>query len=316
MKRLTIVCPAYNEAEGILAFYEALKAELAKLGKRYSADILFVVDGGSDGTFDILEALGKRDSHVRVIRFSRNFGHQMALLAGLDHASGDIVITMDSDLQHPPEVIQQLLAEYEKGNDIVYTVRTSIEGGSAMRRIVGHIFYRFFQFLSDLPINENAADFRLMSRRAVDIIRNDIRERTLFLRGLVSWMGFRQSSVSFTARRRFAGESHYSLSKLISFAVMGTVSFSKKPLRLATFAGFIFASFGFIYAIITIIQYLIGEAFPAGWATVTVLLSIFSGTQLIFLGILGEYIGVIFDEAKARPHYIVEDAVNIEATTR
>lgn len=310
MKRLTVVCPAYNEEEGITTFYEALKAELAKISGCYATDILFVVDGGNDGTFGILEALAKRDSNVRVIKFSRNFGHQMALLAGLDHATGDIVITMDSDLQHPPEIIPELLAEYEKGNDIVYTVRTGTEGGSVIRRFAGRMFYRFFQLISDLPMNENVADFRLTSRRVVDVLKNDLRERTLFLRGLVSWVGFRQVPVYFTAKRRFAGESHYSFSKLVGFAILGAVSFSKKPLRLATYVGFAFALFGFFFAILTTVQYFIGNVFPAGWATVTVLLSIFSGTQLIFLGILGEYIGVIFDEAKARPHYIIEEAIN------
>ena len=313
MKRLTIVCPAYNEAEGIESFYKALTAELSLLKNRYSADVLFVVDGGNDGTFGILKTLTEHDPHISVIKFSRNFGHQMALLAGLDHAVGDVVITMDSDLQHPPEVIHELLAEYEKGNDIVYTVRTGTEGGSVIRRLAGRIFYRFFQLISDLPMNENVADFRLMSRRVVDVLKNDLRERTLFLRGLVSWMGFRQAPVYFTAKRRFAGESHYSFGKLISFAVAGAVSFSKKPLRLATFVGFAFALFGFFFALLTTVQYFIGNVFPSGWATVTVLLSIFSGTQLIFLGILGEYIGVIFDEVKARPHYIIEETINTDS---
>lgn len=313
MKRLTIVCPAYNEVEGILTFYEALETELVKLSNRYITNTLFVVDGGSDGTFDILKKLAEQNSNVSIIKFSRNFGHQMALLAGLDHAVGDVVITMDSDLQHPPEVIHELLAEYEKRNDIVYTVRTGTEGGSVMRRIAGRIFYRFFQLISDLPMNENVADFRLMSRRVVDVLKNDLRERTLFLRGLVSWMGFSQVPVYFTAKRRFAGESHYSFGKLISFAVAGAVSFSKKPLRLATFVGFAFALFGFFFALLTTVQYFIGNVFPSGWATVTVLLSIFSGTQLIFLGILGEYIGVIFDEVKARPHYIIEETINTDS---
>lgn len=316
MKRLTVVCPAYNEAEGIQTFYEALHAELVKLSKRYETDVLFVVDGGNDGTFDILKTLSGHNPRIHIIKFSRNFGHQMALLAGLDHAIGDVVITMDSDLQHPPQVIPELLAAYENGNDIVYTVRTGTEGGSVVRRVAGRLFYRFFQLISDLPMNENVADFRLMSRRVVDVLKNDLRERTLFLRGLVSWMGFRQASVSFVAKQRFAGKSHYPFGKLVSLAVTGAVSFSKKPLRLATFVGSVFALFGFLFALLTITQYLIGDVLPAGWATVTVLFSIFSGIQLIFLGILGEYIGVIFDEVKARPHYIIEDAINIEARTR
>ncbi len=309
MKKLSIVVPAYNEEEGIRAFYDVLCGELEKLSSRYETELLFVVDGGTDNTFGIIADIAKGDSRVRAVKFSRNFGHQMALLAGLELATGDAVITMDSDLQHPPELIPELLAAYEAGNDIVVTVRTATEGASLARRAAGGLFYWFFKLVSDLPMNENTADFRLMSRRAVEVLTHDIRERTLFLRGMVSWMGFPQASVPFVAAKRFAGVSKYPLGKLISFAVLGAVSFSKKPLRFATVVGFLFALFGFVFACITIFQYLVGDVLPPGWATVTVLLSIFSGTQLIFLGILGEYIGVIFDEVKARPHYIIADSI-------
>jgi dolichol-phosphate mannosyltransferase len=184
------------------------------------------------------------------------------------------------------------------------------------RRAAGALFYRLFSLLSDVKMRENAADFRLLSRRAADVIKNDIRERALFLRGIISWMGFKQTAVPFSAGPRAAGESHYSLGKLVGFALTGAVSFSKKPLRFATFAGAVVAALGFLFALYTVLAYAAGNPFPPGWATVMVFLAIFSGIQLVVLGILGEYIGIVFDEVKARPHYVVEESINIEARTR
>lgn len=311
MKTLTVVAPAYNEEEGVAAFYEAVSAELKKFSGRYKTGMLFVVDGGMDRTFTILKDIASADPSVRIARFSRNFGHQMALLAGLDHAPGDVVITMDADLQHPPSVIPALIAEYEKGNDIVVTIRRDSEGASFLRRTAGALFYRLLRIISDVPMNEHAADFRLMSRRAVDVLKGDIHERALYLRGMVSWMGFRQASITFTAKKRTAGKSKYSLGKLIGFALLGVVSFSKKPLRFATAVGFLFACFGFLFTIAALVQYFSGTPLPPGWATVIVLVSVLGGIQLMFLGVIGEYIGVIFDEVKARPRYIIEETVNL-----
>lgn len=310
MKTLTVVCPAYNEAEGIRRFYDVLVLELSKLSS-YTWSILFVVDGGTDGTFKILKEIASKDGKVRVLKFSRNFGHQMALLAGIDHAKSDVVITMDSDLQHPPSFIPKLLAEYEKGSDIVYTIRVHDESIGILRKWVGNMFYRFINLISDIPINRNASDFRLISGRVAALIRTSIRERNTFLRGIMSWVGFAQSSLNFTAHRRIAGHSKYSLSRLIQFALFGIVSFSKKPLRAASVVGMLFALFGFGVALVATIQYFTDNTLPSGWATVVVLLSVFGGVQLIFLGIIGEYIGAIFDEVKARPHYIIDEALNV-----
>lgn len=309
MPTLTVVCPAYNEAPGIESFYKALRSELTKLA-RYKADIVFVVDGSTDATFEILAKIAQADDSVRVIRFSKNFGHQMALLAGIDHATGNIVVMMDSDLQHPPSVIPKLLAEYEKGNEIVYTVRVGEKIG-AVRKIAGSIFYRFVNVISDIPINENASDFRLISRRVAEVLKNEIHERDMFLRGMMGWMGFKQAVVRFKPDARVAGKSNYSLGRLVALALSGAVSFSKKPLRAAGILGFFFASFGFLFALYTAGEFVFADTLPPGWATIVVLLSVFGGLQLIFLGILGEYIGVIFDEVKARPRYIIESAINI-----
>lgn len=315
MKTLTVICPAYNEALGIAHFYEVLGAELDKL-TGYRATMLFVVDGGADNTFGVLSTIAASDTRVQVINFSRNFGHQMALLCGIDHAASDVVVMMDSDLQHPPALIHTLVAEFEKGADVVYTVRNDRQAVFGPRRWAGNLFYAFTNWISDVPIERNASDYRLISRRVADLVRDNVRERSMFLRGIMSWVGFKQTKVPFTTGKRFAGVSGYSLGKLIQFAIFGLISFSKKPLRAATVIGLLMALFGFLVAMVTVIQALSNNAFPAGWATVVVLVSIFGGVQLVFLGVIGEYIGAIFDEVKGRPHYIVSDAINVEAQTR
>lgn len=309
MKTLTVVCPAMNEAEGIAIFYTALSSELSKLSA-YNSRILFVVDGATDTTFLILKGIAEKDSRVSILNFSANFGHQMALLAGIDYADADIVITMDSDMQHPPELIPKLLAEFERGNDVVYTVRADSEDVSFVRRFLGAVFYKCVNMISDVPIQKNASDFRLISRRVVTVLQTQVRERNLFLRGVISWMGFRQVAVSFQAAKRYAGSSNYSIGRLVRFAVFGLISFSTKPLRAATTVGLLFAFFGFCFAVYAVIEYFINHTLPPGWSTLVVLVSIFGGVQLVFLGIIGEYIGAIFDEVKARPHYIVADKIN------
>src|SRR3989344_856173 len=311
MKTLTIVCPAMNEAEGIRAFHTALGAELQKVSGSYCATMLFVVDGATDRTFEILREIASENPRVQVLNLSRNFGHQMALLAGIDHADADVVIMMDSDLQHPPALIPRLLQEFEKGNDVVYTYREESSDIGAIRKAAGTLYYWLVNLVSDVPIHKNASDFRLISRRVAKVLQQQIRERNLFLRGVISWIGFRQALVPFKASQRFAGKSNYSLLRLIQFALFGLISFGKKPLRAATVVGLCFALFGFIFLVVTIFQYLMGQIPLTGYATIIVLVSLFGGVQLLFLGIIGEYIGAIFDEVKARPHYLIEDAVNI-----
>lgn len=310
MKTLSVIAPAYNEAEVIRDFYTALKAELGKLSG-YKADMLFVVDGGEDRTIDILRELAASDTSLRVLKFSRNFGHQMAYLAGIDHADADIVVMMDSDLQHPPAVIPQLLAEFEKGSDVVYTVRRRTRNLGLIRRVQSFLFYRFLNLISEVPIGENTSDFRLLSRRVVKVIKESIRERSLFLRGIVSWVGFKQSAVPYIAHERRAGKSKLPLGKLLQFGASGIVSFSRKPLRAASVVGLFFALFGLAFAALTTWQYFTGQIQQPGFATIVVLLSIFGGIQLMFLGVIGEYVGAIFDQVKLRPHYIIEEAINI-----
>jgi len=307
MKTLTIVCPAYNEAEGIEQFFSALIKKLETI-TAYSVDVLFVVDGGEDNTFEILSKIAKKDSRVSVVKFSRNFGHQAALLAGIERAIGDVVITMDSDLQHPPEVISSLLDAYENGNDIVYTTRVR-EKINPLRKIAGSLFYWFMSVISDVSINANSSDFRLLSRKAINVLKEHIKERDVFLRGMTHWIGFESTTITFTPNRRVAGVSGYSFTKLVRLAISGAVSFSKKPLRAAIVAGVLSALLGFIFTLNTVFEYFVYGTLPPGWATVVILLSVFGSIQLLFLGILGEYIGVIFDEVKNRPRYVLDEEV-------
>lgn len=307
MKTLTVVCPAYNEAEGIETFYNALADVLSDL-REYTSDVVFVVDGGEDATFEILSEIAKKDLRVSVVKFSRNFGHQAALVAGIERATGDAVITMDSDLQHPPELIPSLVAAYEKGSDIVYTVREN-EKINPLRKIAGNIFYWLMGAIADVTINANSSDFRLLSRKVVFVLKEHIHERDVFLRGMTQWIGFQSTTIAFTPQKRVAGVSGYSFSKLVSFALSGVVSFSKKPLRAAAVIGALFALLGIVFIVNTIFEYFVYGTLPPGWASVVILLSIFGSVQLLFLGILGEYIGVIFDEVKKRPRYILDKEI-------
>lgn len=309
-KLLTVIAPAYNEAAGIRHFYEELSAQLSAMSA-YRVTMLFVVDGGTDSTFDILKDIAEKDSAVRVLRFSRNFGHQNALLAGIDHAEGDAIIMMDSDMQHPISLIPKLLSEYEKGYDVVYTVRENGGKVGFFKKTLSGVFYSVINIISDVPIQRNAADFRLISRRVAELMRTRIRERGMFLRGIISWVGFRQMPVHFVVEDRYAGSSKYTFGMNLGFALSGIVAFSRKPLRAATLIGMVIAVVGLAFAGFTVADYFMGGSYIQGWTTIVVLLVVFGGIQLFFLGVIGEYIGAIFDEVKARPQYIIEDAVNI-----
>jgi glycosyltransferase involved in cell wall biosynthesis len=309
-KTLTIASPVYNEEPVIRDFYAALRKQLDDL-PNYESTMLFVVDKCTDNTLDVLKDIAQHDPSVSILGLSSRFGYQMSLLAGIDHARGDAVITMDVDMQNPPSVIPLLLAEYEKGADIVYTVRENTEGLGSIRKAQSKFFYWCINKISDVAITENASDFRLITQRVAEVIRTKIRERNVFLRGIITWIGFTQSKVFFVAPKRAKGRTKFSSGRLVQFALSGLVSFSRKPLRAATIVGILFALFGFVFGIVTIMQYVLGKIAQPGYATIIVLLSIFGGFQLIFLGIIGEYIGGIFDEVKARPQYLVQEAVNI-----
>ncbi|PIS02453.1 MAG: glycosyltransferase [Chlamydiae bacterium CG10_big_fil_rev_8_21_14_0_10_42_34] len=309
MKTLTVILPVFNEEEVIETFYHKLKAVLKPLS--YDSEILFVVDRSTDRTADILREISKQDLSVKVLILSSRFGHQMSLLAGIDYTNSSVVIMMDCDLQHPPELIPQMLQAYESGYDVVYTIRTETENLGLIQKLTSKMFYHLMNRISDTPINENAADFRLISLRVLNILKSQIRERNIFLRGIISWMGFNQIGIPFKANVRTAGQSKYPFSQRVKLGVQAVFSFSKKPLQASIFIGASLATLAFIFGWITCIQYFLNHSIPSGWTTIVILLSGFSGIQLFFMGIIGQYIGNIFDEVKSRPHYIVDEKINM-----
>jgi polyisoprenyl-phosphate glycosyltransferase len=310
MKTLTVVCPVYNEEEVIAAFYAELRTVLDTVAASYRATILFVLDRSTDRTLERLREIAAHDEAVRVLVLSSRFGHQMSLLAGLDHSDSDAVVMLDSDLQHPPALIPTLLEKYAEGYDVVYTVREDAPDIGLLKRGSSKLFYRMINRIADVPINESAADFRLVSRRVVRVFQVGIRERNQFVRGLVGWVGFRSVAVSFRAGRRPAGRSKYSVPRMVRFGIDGVVSFSKRPLQAAGIAGLIIGAAGLLHGVVIVGQFLVNRSFPSGWTTLATLVSVLSGAQLVFLGILGEYVGAVFDEVKARPHYIVDETLN------
>jgi dolichol-phosphate mannosyltransferase len=310
--RLTIIAPVFNEEEVIAQFHQEVAAVMYALQDRYWGVLLFVVDRSTDRTLPILRDIASRDPRVQVLVLSSRFGHQMSLLAGIDHSpDADLIVMMDSDLQHPPPLIPQLLELAEAGNDIVYTVRRDSHDAGRARKMAGRLFYRLLSYMSRVPIIENAADFRLISGRVAAVVRQEIRERKLFLRGIFSWVGFSQARVEYVAARRAAGRSKYPMSRMLALAAAAILSFSTRPLQIGIFVGLGFAALSMVLAIYTVIEYFVDSTLPSGWTTIVTLLLLFSGVQLIVLGVLGVYIGGIYDEVKARPHYIVDETINL-----
>jgi glycosyltransferase involved in cell wall biosynthesis len=306
-KRITIVAPAYNEAEGLVHFAEAVAREMAALPYGYT--ILFVNDGSTDGTREILERLYDSDrEHISVLHLSRNFGHQAALTAGMDYASGDAVITMDSDMQHPPHLIPDLLKRWQEGYDIVQTIRRRTERSGWLKNLTSKGFYSMINEFSSTRIEPNASDFRLLSRRVLELFQRDLRERDRFLRGLVSWVGFKIARVEFEAPPRFAGHSKYSFRKMATLARIGLISFSRAPLKLAVFFGFTISALSLLYGLFALIAWIFFEKLVVpGWASIILVSTFLGGANLVFLGVIGEYIASIFEEIKERPIYIVDE---------
>jgi len=308
---LQVICPVYNEEDVVELFCNALKKILKSIEHRYQWRILFVMDRSSDETAQILRRLAEEDDCVQVIVLSSRFGHQMSLVAGIDHSDSDVIVMMDADLQHPPELIPQLLDSYEQGNDVVYTIRNEPKDNSALKRFASNLFYNLMSRVSEIPLSPGEADYRLISRRIADIFKNNIRERNQFLRGLFSWVGFSRQSIRYDPADRVEGESKYNWSRMIRFASHGIVSFSKKPLQYSIIFGFIFALSGFLLGIYSFITFFIGDQIPSGWTTLSIMISVFGGIQLLCIGILGEYVGAIFDEVKSRPLYLVDEQINV-----
>ena len=309
MRTLTVVCPVRDEEPVILAFHEELRRVLAGL-PGWSTSALYVVDGGTDRTLALLRGVAAAEPSVRVLVLSSHFGQQAALLAGLDHCDADAVVMMDGDLQHPPALIPSLLAEHEKGYDVVYTVREDTPEIPIAKRLAARFFYRLTRAVSDTPIHERAADFRLVSRRVVEVFQRSIRERGLFLRGLFVWVGFPSCAVRFRAGARRAGRTKYSLGRNLRFGMSGVVAFSRAPLRVAALAGLLVSSLGLLAAAAALWGWL-REGSPPPWMVALAIFGLVSGAQLLFLGVLGEYLGTVLEEVRARPHYVVAERINL-----
>ena len=310
---LSVVVPVFNETEVIDSFYARLKKVVDSLNP-ITCEIIFVDDGSRDGSYQKLVNLADSDPNVRVIKFSRNFGHQLAITAGIDAAKGDAVVVIDSDLQDPPEVIEKFIKKWEEGYDVVYGIREKREGETKMKLFTAALFYRLLKAIIKIDIPADAGDFRLMSRRAVEKFR-ELRERDRFVRGLVSWVGFKQTGVPYLRDKRYAGETKYPYRKMIKFAFDGIASFSNMPLKLATWFGYITSLLAFLYACSVFVQKFMGYTVQ-GWATIMVGMLFLGGVQLICLGILGEYIGRIFNEIKQRPLYVIEEIYDLQGAAK
>ena len=306
MKKISFVVPVFNEEENIHEFYRRLTQVMAPLP--YDYEILFIDDGSKDRTSQLIWELAEKDPNVQGYVFARNFGHQLALTCGLDQSTGDAVISMDGDLQHPPEMVPELLKKWEEGFEIVQTVRKATEDATWFKNITSRLYYKLINSMSEVRITPGGSDFRLMDRKAVDAL-NRFRERARFIRGMVNNLGFRYTTLEFVAPPRFAGHSKFNLRKMLRFALDGITAFSRVPLRLALYVGCI-AGLGSILLIghVIYVKYIIQDAVP-GWTTLAAAEFFLGGVELIGIGIVGEYVGRIFDEVKQRPLYIIREHI-------
>jgi polyisoprenyl-phosphate glycosyltransferase len=309
MKKISVVLPAYNEQEGLPAFHKRLRCVLDGLSDRYEFEILYVLDRSRDDSIGVARRLAAADPAVTVLHLSRRFGHQLSLLAGIDHSHGDAVIMMDCDLQHPPEVIPELLDRFEQGCDIVQTIRQYDRRVGFLKRSTSCLFYRLQNALSPIEIQEGAADFRLISRKVASLFHTEIREQNPFLRGLFRWVGYNTAVVYFVSPPRFAGETKYPLMRLLAFSIAGITSFSKLPLRIGSLLGMAMSFASLLYGLFIVVVYFVSGSFPRGYTSLILAMLFIGGLQLVVLGIIGEYLGSIFDEVKGRPLYIVDEIV-------
>jgi dolichol-phosphate mannosyltransferase len=304
---ISIIIPAYNEADNIKPI--AGRIALAMEGC-HPFEIIFVDDGSTDETLAAIRNLAAVNPNVKYLSFSRNFGHQRALKAGYDYAKGDCVISMDADMQHPPELLGNLIEKWQEGFDVVYTVRVDSTQTSIIKKWTSRWFYRSVNLLADVNIPLGAADFRLLDRKVVDELKK-FRENWLFIRGIVAWLGFRQIGIEFAVGNRLWGRSKYSFLRMISLAVQGITSFSIMPLRIAIFLGLSFSAGAFLYSIYVLIVKFVNAAVIPGWTSILISVLFLGGIQLICVGLIGEYLGKMFIESKARPVYVIKDK-NIE----
>ncbi len=305
LELLSVVAPVFNEQELVGAFHERICTALAGI----AFELVLVDDGSSDATPQLLAEIAARDPRVRVVELSRNFGHQTALTAGLDHARGDAVVMMDADLQDPPELIPQMLEHWRAGTDVVYAVRRRRDGETRFKLATARWFYKLFDALADVPLEPDSGDFRLLDRAPLDALLS-MRERNRFLRGMTVWIGYTQTAVPYERDARTAGETKYTLRRMLSFSLDAISSFSHRPLQLATLVGFVCAAVAFVAIPVVVALRIVGSYLP-GFGTVTIAVLLLGGMQLMAIGLIGEYLGRIYDEVKRRPLYLVRRRRNM-----
>ncbi len=305
----SVVIPVYNEEAVIPETYHRLTKVMESIDAPY--ELLFINDGSRDRTGEIIIALAEADERIKLLDFSRNFGHQIAITAGMDYARGDAIVIIDGDLQDPPELIPQMIAKWQEGYEVVYAKRSQRKGETLFKKWTAALFYRLLGVLAEISIPLDTGDFRLIDRKVCDALCS-IRERNRFVRGLVSWVGFRQTAIEYIREERYAGESKYPLKKMLRFSMDGITSFSHKPLKLATYLGAVISSASMVYLLVSLGQLIFTASPSAGWSSLIASLMLLNGLILIFFGILGEYIGRISDETKNRPLYILRNKPKVE----
>jgi len=309
MPKLTVVVPAYNESEGLRDFHARLAAVLDGLqsgSAPLETEVLYVDDGSRDDTWEVMRALRDADARVSTLRLSRNFGKELALTAGLDHVDADAAIVIDADLQDPPELIPTFVAHWREGYDVVYGTRATRAGESGFKKLTASTFYRVMERLSQTPIPRDTGDFRLLSRRALDALKQ-VRERQRFMKGLFTWVGYRQLAVVYDRDRRHAGETKWNYWRLWNFAIDGITSFSGAPLKLATYIGLVTAAFAFVFGLWVLAKALLFGDPVRGYPSLMVIVLFLGGVQLVALGVIGEYLGRLYVESKQRPLYLVDE---------
>jgi len=306
-KKISVIVPCFNEEDSLATFNQTL---IQFLPANYQYEIIYINDGSNDHTFQIILDLAKENQYIKYISFSRNFGHQNALKAGYDYASGDCAISLDSDLQHPPNLIPELISKWEEGFEIVNTIRHDHESISYTKKISSGIFYQIIRKLSDVNIENGMADFRLIDKKVLKQLKL-FHENFLFFRGMIPWMGFKQAIVPFKANERFAGTTKYTFKKMVKFATTGVTAFSVKPLRISIYLGSIIAVIAFMYGLFAVYIHLFTDKAITGWTSVIISVLFVGGINLLMLGIIGEYLGKLFIENKRRPNYLISET-NLE----
>ncbi len=311
MKKISVVIPMYYEEEVADCCYERVSDVLQKI-EDYDYEIIFVNDGSKDKTLELLRMMAERDERVKVVSFSRNFGHQAAVTAGLKFVTGDAIVIMDADLQDPPELIPEMIKLWEDGSEVIYGKRKTRPGESVFKLLTAKMFYDFLNSMSEVDIPKNTGDFRLVDRKVVDVV-NSLPEHNKFLRGLFSWVGFEQKEFLYDRQKREFGETKYPLKKMIKLAKDGIISFSSKPLKLVGGVGVLSILLSFCILLYSICSFIFKwNNLTAGWTSIMVSITFFAGVQLFALWIMSEYVSRIYDESKGRPEYIIKEKINIE----